>query len=340
MKKSSGKETITVENQVSVGKEWGGVPILPISIQQLKQFGEIKYQELLGLSPNTYKTDRGLFELLDPQSINYARLPECGGVPALEVFRSQRNRSSWLDLGCGTGNFIRQVLEDQSMPALRAVGFDARKWSRQKPPNLVIGDINKLHKSLFPRNVRGFDLITSAAVFYHLYDYWGVLGRSINLLKKNGKLIVSTVPRPIDSAYQPIDDKDGSFTHVNDNENPIRYYRNKNIFDFSGKLLSIAEVVQIFNAANKGFKLEYHSVPVHEAKTTGDLNFGGGFSGTRLQTKKVDMSFIFYAFYKNPEFLDLDFNMTDISFIVARSKSEKQKLKKQGFSSVQEMISS
>jgi 2-polyprenyl-3-methyl-5-hydroxy-6-metoxy-1,4-benzoquinol methylase len=334
MKNSVKENNRDIEVASFVRKEWLGKEIKPISLMEVRGIMKQLYTEVLGFDRYAYTTTRGVRNLLDEDSYDYARLPPSDSGTALQVIKSLKPDDEWLDLGCGSGTFIAEVLKDIN-PKIRAVGFDARRWGKEDQadiPELVLGDVDTMDTSSFPNHPNGFDLITSASVFYHLPDYWGVLEKAVNLLKPNGEISISTIVRPMKSGIEPINDEKGEFTEDPDDCGAL-YYRNRNIFDSDGRFMSIAEAVRIINTQNPGFKLEYHS-GANKGVSTGELAYGGGFSGKKLDTKPIDLSFVFYCYY--PEKRGNVIGLTDISFIFARTQREAYKLRGEGFVSVQD----
>lgn len=315
-------------------KEWLGKEIKPISSDEIERVMRSLYSTVLSLDEYAYTTTRGVEQLLGERSYDYAKLPPFGGESSMQIFKSLGPQQEWLDLGCGSGTFIVDVLKTVN-PKIKATGFDARKWeSQESVPELILGDIDRIDRSMFPKHPKGFDLITSASVFYHLPDYWGALGKAVNLLKTNGKIIISTINRPL-SGGTPINGPGGEFIH-NPEDYGASYYRNRNIFDINGNLMSMAEAVRLINSQNPGFKLEYHSGANKEA-TTGELSYGGGFSGKKLGAKPMNLSCVFYCYYPERSNNAVP-GLTDISFIFARSKEEFDKLKSDGYVSVQDRM--
>lgn len=323
-----------VEADVLTKKEWLGKEIKPISLDEVDRVVKDLYDKVLSLGELAYTTTRGAHKLLDEQSLDYAKLPPLGKDSAKHVLKSLKSGQEWLDLGCGSGTFIADVLKDIN-PKIQAVGFDTRTWeSQENIPELILGNIDKVDKSMFLKHSRGFDMVTSASVFYHLPDYWGALGRSIDLLKPNGRLLISTINRPM-SGGKPINDPNGEFIK-DPNDCKAVYHKNRNIFDVDGKLISMAEAVKIINSQNPGFRLEYHSGDNKDA-TNGELSFGGGFSGKKMGEKPMDLSFVLYCYYPEDK-NDASIGTTDISFIFARTREEKEKLIGEGFVSVGDRI--
>jgi len=323
-------------------KEWLGKEIKPLTASDVHTLMTDMYHTVLELSRSSYTTTRGVSYLLDKDREDYAKLPDHGGKTALEIIESLPPRASWLDLGCGSGTFIEELLLDVR-PDIQAVGFDARTWKIEADqedypeiPKLILGNIDTVKPSDFPGHENGFDLITSAAVFYHLPDFWGALLRSSRLLKNKGKIIISTINRPTIAFGRPIENSAGEFS-----DNPldcnVTYYRNRNIFDIDGNLIPLGEATRRVNSSNPGFSLEYHPGPMKDA-VQGSLSFGGGFSGERTGDANLNLSCIFYCFYPDSKnrHRKKEIEETDISFIVAKSKEEIEALHAQGYVSVQD----
>lgn len=187
-------------------KEWLGKEIKPMSLDEVEGLMRQLYGAVLAFDDYAYTTTRGVRHLLDDKSHDYAILPPLKHESAMQIFKSLKPGDEWLDLGCGSGTFIAGVLKDVNAK-IKATGYDARKWGEEEDiPELILGDIDRVDKSMFPKHPRGFDLITSASVFYHLPDYWGALAKSVNLLKPNGRIIISTIVRPL-SRDVPINDE-------------------------------------------------------------------------------------------------------------------------------------
>lgn len=317
--------------------EWLGVEIRPMSLEVVDGINRKQYEQVLTFKGYEYITQRTAKMLLGKKSNDYAKLPVLNGQNAGEIFKKLPKNSEWLDLGCGSGDFIADVVNSINK-RIRAVGFDARVWDEELAiPELILGNIYDVELGMFNEHPNGFDLITSASVFYHLSDYWNVLKRTINLLKPNGKFLLSTICRPIDLYGQPINDESGNFIH--DPKNFLAtYYNNRNLFDCRGNLLSMAEVVAILNSVNNCFGLEYHSSP-SENVSVGQLLYGGGFSGEKVGfEKKSDFSNIFYCHYDG--FGKIKGNGdTKMSFVVAKNDNEKELLRRKGFVSVENRYS-
>lgn len=335
MEKPDETQKTPAETASSLKKEWLGREIKPMSLDEVEGVMRQLYADVLSFDDLAYTTTRGVGHLLDDKRHDYAKLPPFKGEDAMQIFRSLKPGDEWLDLGCGSGDFIVEVRKSIN-PKIRAVGFDARTWESQKKiPELVFGDIDRVDKALFPKHRNGFDLVTSASVFYHVPDYWGALARTINLLKPNGRLLISTINRPL-SGDKPINNESGEFTR-DPYDYGATYYRNRNIFDANGKLMSMAEAVSLFNNHNSNFKLEYHSGK-NEAVSNGELSYGGGFSGKKsVLNIPTDESFIFYCFYPEKKGSEKP-GLFDLSFIFARNEEEAARLRKGGFVSVQERL--
>lgn len=330
------------EKKLPQRKEWLGVEIKPVRADEVRGLAENMYQSVLGFDDYAYTTSRGVKAVLETDSWDYAKLPDFGHTSAMEVIRSMAPGSSWLDLGCGQGVLIYEVLEDIK-PGLDAVGYDARTWGepedRPEIPQTIYGDIDQVLPTDFPGHEKGFDLITSSSVFYHLPDFWGALLRASRLQRKDGFLFISTINRPLKFGEDPVEDQQGNFT-VDPKEYEVKYYRNRNMFDAKGDLITLGEAVRRISLFNPDYNLEYHPGPMEDA-SGGNLCYGGGFSGQRTsEYGNLDLSCVFYCQYKyeNYRHRELKFDLVDLSFLVASTKDEMDQLKAQGYVSVQDRI--
>lgn len=322
------------EQHVIQSREWMATEIKPLSVADVDQLMHRFYKDVLELRDTAYGATRGVGMLLsDSGSTDYAKLPQIEGRSAKYIFESMKPGDEWLDLGCGSGKFLNEVGSVVN-PGLIRVGFDARTWKQQEQlDELVLGDIDRLDASLFPNHKQGFDLITSAAVFYHLPDFLNPLARAIRLLKTNGILLVSTINRPR-IGENPIDDENGNFTA--DPKEGAMYYKNRNLFKANGNLLSFSEAVSLINIVNPGIKLEYHTLG-RKHVVNGILNYGGGISVRRIDSRPLNFSNIFYCYYPKEKDSE-EIGYRDISFILAKDKSEVEQLRKEGYSSVQDRL--
>lgn len=145
-------------------------------------------------------------------------------------------------------------------------------------------------------------------------------------------MLVSTVCRALKDPNSPLSNERGDF--IGDPKlYESKYYRNRNIFDSNGNLMAISETINIINETNPNFKIEYHGGPISNAQQ-GDLLYGGGISATRIEgSDPINLSRIFYAYYPGED----DSIYEEMSYIVARSDAEADKLKKDGYSSLQDL---
>lgn len=312
--------------------EWLGTEIRPITKSEVAAITMSQLEEARQLSSNDYKVTRGVSELLAETSRNYGMLPGVSNQSALEIFKGLPKGNSWLDLGCGSGDFIVEVLKKINKK-IKPVGFDARTWDKQKPfPELVLGDINNLNLSMFKNNPDGFDLITSAAVFYHLHDHLSVFKKATKLLKPNGKLLVSTINQPRYHG-ESILNKNGEFK-MSPEAYSATYYRNRNFFAADGQLMSLRTVVDIVNRNSQNIVLEYSIGKSGQNISHAVDLFGGGFSAISTgNNHEMNISNIFYCYY--PEDGSPTLARNDLSYIVAKTDSEAQKLKNQGYVSLE-----
>ena len=331
---------LEVEKGFTGKREWLGRNITPLSLDQVHKIMKEYYETVLDFDEGDYRTNRGIKQLLNKDSKDYAKLPWFNDQNIFEVFKFLKNGKEWLDLGCGTGTFIKEILEVN--PKIKAVGFDARTWANQENiPELIIGDIDNVDKSMFVNHSEGFDLVTSASVFYHLPDYWSTLGRAINILKPGGLFTISTICRPMyyplnkNKNSEPIDNENGEL-ELGFKRQFAKYFHNRNIFNIKGNLISIADVIKTINLNNPGIVINYKTVSKKDTRVSGTLHFGGGFFGKKFDNSPIDFSSIFYCYYPDSNKITANDGYNDVSFIVARSKAETKSLIREDFVSVQE----
>ncbi len=304
------------------------LPITPISGQDVKNVVDAQYRQ--NFEPIFYTTQRGIDELLTGNR-DYARLPDLPKRKAMQIFRDLPNGSGFLDVGCGSGTFIKEILA-QVNPHLEAYGFDSRTWDDQEElPHHNLGNIDDLSSIDFGRDK--FDIVTSASVLYHLPDYWGAILRMADRLKPKGVLLTSTVPRVVETSTRggdvnygdPVDDRAGKLTELDYGQ--LGYYRSRNIFGVDGKIVPMADVIQTLNGHNPNFKLRYSVTP---ADNMGARQYGGQIAAVREGTQSLNLSGLYYCRFP----LDKDFG--PISYILAKNENDQKILQINGFISVQE----
>ncbi len=103
-------------------------------------------------------------------------------------------RSIILDLGCGTGEFMAELENKGAV----VYGTDIDKEGIKIAKNFYnFKNIYDLSINAFFKTIKApqFDYITAFEVFEHIDDPWTLLNKSKELLKPNGKLIISTPSR-------------------------------------------------------------------------------------------------------------------------------------------------
>jgi 2-polyprenyl-3-methyl-5-hydroxy-6-metoxy-1,4-benzoquinol methylase len=97
--------------------------------------------------------------------------------------------STWLDLGCNQGHFLRLLLKRHQV---RAIGFDAWDAAKKTPGPDDIWDYRTANLDLelpWPDKVR---FISALEVLEHMIDTDGFLGRAFDALQPGGWLMIST----------------------------------------------------------------------------------------------------------------------------------------------------
>lgn len=306
----------------------GDIPISPITIPEVKKIVDAQYRQ--NFEPISYTTQRGVDQLLT-EEIDYARLPDLPGRKAIQMFRDLPEGSGFLDVGCGSGTFIKEVVTKVN-PEIEAYGFDSRTWEDQEElPHLNLGNIDDLPSIDFGRDK--FDIVTSASVLYHLPDYWGAILRMADRLKPKGVLLTSTVPRVVETTVRdgvvsygdPVDDETGRISKSDYGQSG--YYRSRNIFGTDGKIVPMTDVIQTINECNPNFRLRYSVSP---ADNVGTGQYGGQIAAVREGVQPLNLSCLFYCNYP------LDRKYGPISYILGKTEEERKMLQQKGFISVQE----
>jgi 2-polyprenyl-3-methyl-5-hydroxy-6-metoxy-1,4-benzoquinol methylase len=93
-----------------------------------------------------------------------------------------------LDLGCGTGDFIKLLIKKNREVEGIDISKKAVKIGQKKGLKIKVAD---LHQS-FPYNKNTFDTITAGEIIEHIYDTDFFLEEIKRILKPNGFLILST----------------------------------------------------------------------------------------------------------------------------------------------------
>lgn len=300
------------------------LPITPMSAADVKRAVDAQYRQNFG--PIYYNTRRGVRQLL-VEDDDYARLPDLPGRKAIQIIRDLPVGSGLLDVGCGSGTFIRGVLEKVN-PGLEAHGFDSREWEdEERLQHLKLGNIDDLPRTDLGRDK--FEVVTCASVLYHLPDYWGAILRMSDRLKPDGVLLTSTVPRVVetytsdgDVVYdRPADDLRGRLIEQDDGW--LSYYRNRNIFDVEGNIVPMADVIRELNRSNPGFNLRYS---VARSENLGTGHHGGQISVVRKGVQPLDLSRLHYCNFP------FDKHFGPVSYILAKDEEEQGMLKKEGLS--------
>lgn len=94
------------------------------------------------------------------------------------------DKSKVIDIGCGSGDFLRRVKEIN--PESQIEGADAKSYSDE----FLIREIDFNGK--FPYGENTFDLITSIEVIEHIENSRHFLREILRVLRPGGKLILST----------------------------------------------------------------------------------------------------------------------------------------------------
>ena len=296
-----------------------------------------------GVRENAYTRTRGAERLLTPGK-DYAELPAFGRKSPRQIIASLAPGSRVLDVGCGTGQLGAEILgtaqwvlpgdplygaADNSTPTLptpinpevAVYGFDAQAQKGQdRLTSMIIGNIDNLSLQAFGQDFTGFDLVISSSVLYHLPDYWGSILRMANVLKPNGILLASTLPRVLYKNGEGHDEgAEGPWGYLyNPTEKSLFYFDEKNILDIHGNIIPPGRLIAILNRNNPNLSLTYS---VASSTSDGATCFGGQLAGQRLSLKEnLDLSNMYYYMYKD-----------NLGYVVAQSPEEKATLEQKGY---------
>jgi ubiquinone/menaquinone biosynthesis C-methylase UbiE len=104
------------------------------------------------------------------------------------LMRQYADRTSVLDVGCGTGLLLRHMKED-------AIGLDINPWNVKKAKEHTGRQVIRADAEYLPVRPAAFDLVVCTETLEHLPDPLGALREVRRALKQNGK-VIGSVPHP------------------------------------------------------------------------------------------------------------------------------------------------
>jgi 2-polyprenyl-3-methyl-5-hydroxy-6-metoxy-1,4-benzoquinol methylase len=251
--------------------------IQPIDLSIVRKIHETDLHEAQKISHGyddaSYQPVREAERLLTPGQ-DYAELPGYRGQTPTALLQGLPIDAKILDVGCADGSFGHNIV-DKINQGVSVYGFDARTMSEQKE-NLVetvIGNVYDLNQQHFPNT--DFDLVLSSALIYHLSDPLLGIFKMADMVKKNGLLLLSTIPRVINSSSNEWIETEHSIIPVNNMD--YRYFGGHNFYDSQGRLIPSRELVNLLGE-KLGFDMQYS---VATAQNSGAMTFGGQISGKR-----------------------------------------------------------
>lgn len=273
-----------------------------------------------GYEDHNYDPVRKVDRLLRPGQ-DYAELPGYDGQTPMVLLQSLPHGANILDVGCADGSFGDEITK-MINPGVHVYGFDARTVSGQEAnlAGTVIGTAYDLSHNHFPQTE--FDLVLSSALVYHLGDPLLGIVKMADMVKKDGLLLLSTVPRIINSNSNEWVEKENSI--IPSGNVDYRYYGGRNIYDPQGKLIPSRELVKMLGQ-KLGFNMEY---AVASAQISGAMTYGGQISGKKSSVPDNSIHF----FYCQTEGDQLPRIWKDtLGYIVAKTDEEALSLQKSGF---------
>lgn len=287
-----------------------------IHTTDLREAQKIKH----GQDDASYRPARNAERLLTP-GLDYAELPGYDGQTPISLLQSLPHGANILDVGCADGSFGNEIA-NKINPGVHIYGFDARTVSGQEVnlDGAAIGTVYDLNPKHFPQTE--FDLVLSSALVYHLGDPLLGIVKMADMVRRDGLLLLSTVPRIINSSSNEWVEKESSI--IPSGNVDYRYYGGRNIYDLQGKLIPSKEFVKILGK-KLGFNMEYAAAT---AQNSGAMTYGGQISGKKSTVP--DNSIHLYYCQTDGDQLPRIWKDT-LGYVVAKTEEEALSLQRSGF---------
>lgn len=307
--------------------------LVPVDHRLVDELVGQQYSNALKADRNAYNSIGRSLKQLAMDNESYSRLSGYGELTALEIIDGVPKGGRILDVGSGDGTFVFEMRERLKAKRVKVLGLNAKVWEKSVVEPDVVMSIDSINPKALKEKDR-FDLVTCSTTLYHLQDWWGGILRLASLVKPNGVLLTSTLPRPYNLLNvssllvdEATDTSDGFFR-----EGAFHgwYYRNKNIFSSEGELMPIGEVLGVLNEENQGYDFQCSLSPSQDDVVQ---IIGRQLSAQRLDDTGLDFSSLYYSAYTTTSYGPAKKN---ISYVLARSKKEKEELSSLGFINVQQ----
>lgn len=115
----------------------------------------------------------------------YQRVRKISVSRKAKMFESIATKGRILDYGCGTGNFLEEILKRKWEITGIEPNNKAREIANGKTKNRVFESLNDISEE------KKFDVISLFHVLEHIHDLMPTLKKLLNLLKKTGTLIIA-----------------------------------------------------------------------------------------------------------------------------------------------------
>jgi 2-polyprenyl-3-methyl-5-hydroxy-6-metoxy-1,4-benzoquinol methylase len=178
----------------------------------------------------------------------------------ISLYANAETNASFIDVGCGTGDLLNRVAK--TYPNFKLQGIDLQDFNpndKERKWKIVEQDLNRN----FSTTLDKFDFVVSSEVIEHLENPRAYIRELSNLLKENGKLIITTpnleswtsIISFIVRGYHSAFGGKSYPAHIT----PVAVYDLKNIINETGGL-KVKNIRFINNGRMPGANLKWHTL--------------------------------------------------------------------------------
>lgn len=159
---------------------------------------------------------------------------------------NENNISSVMDIGCGDGNFLKYVKDNNSI--INLFGIDTTENSIKNCKNKgLINTYCETVESFINKNSKKFEVVCLFHVLEHISKPYEFIVQLKELLEKNGKIFISTPYSPMDFEYYWFDILNKPPHHMG--------FWNENSYKQLAKILNMN--IKIHMEPTQSFKISY-----------------------------------------------------------------------------------